>query len=247
VVRAARLAQNGPPDRAVPPEAPFATMSSQTDTVELKAIDGHRLAACRVAPAGKPRGGIVVVQEIFGVNRHIRAVAGQYAAAGYLAIAPALFDRVQRGADVPYADAAAGLAIRQQLKTEQTLLDLKAAIDAANVAGKVGMVGYCWGGTLTYVAACHLSLAAGVAYYGGGLPRFLDHTPKCPVMFHFGERDSHIPPADVEQVKKAYPLGHYYLYPAEHGFNCSERPSFEPACAKLALERSLDFFHRHVG
>lgn len=222
-------------------------MTTQTDTVELKAADGHRLAACRVTPARKPRGGIVVVQEIFGVNRHIRAVAEQYAAAGYLAIAPALFDRVERGADVPYTDVAAGFAIRQRLKTEQTLLDLKAAIDAVAVAGKVGMVGYCWGGTMTYVAACHLSLAAGVVYYGGGLPKVLDRTPKCPVMFHFGERDAHVPPADVEQVKQAYPLGHYYLYPADHGFNCTERPAYEPESAKLALERSLDFLHRHVG
>ena len=222
-------------------------MTTQTDTVELKAIDGHRLAACRVQPAGKPRGGIVVVQEIFGVNAHIRAVAEQYAAAGYLAIAPALFDRVQRNADIPYSDAPAGFALRQQLKTEQTLLDLKAAIDGAGVAGKVGVVGYCWGGTMTYVAACHLPLAAGIVYYGGGLPRVLDRTPKCPLMFHFGERDEHIPPADVERVKQAYPLGHYYLYPAGHGFNCTERAAFEPASAKLALERSLDFFHRHLG
>jgi carboxymethylenebutenolidase len=222
-------------------------MTTQTDTIELKAVDGQRLSACRVTPARKPRGGIVVVQEIFGVNRHIRAVAEQYAAAGYLAIAPALFDRVERNADVPYTDMAAGIAYVQKLKTEQTLLDLKAAIDAAAVAGKVGMVGYCWGGRMTYVAACHLALAAGVVYYGGGLPQVLERTPKCPVMFHFGEQDKHITAADVEQVKKAYPLGHYYLYPADHGFNCTERPAYDPPSAKLALERSLDFLHRHVG
>ncbi|HUO95419.1 MAG TPA: dienelactone hydrolase family protein [Steroidobacteraceae bacterium] len=221
-------------------------MTTETH-IELKAADGHRLAACRVAPAGKPRGGVVIVQEIFGLNRHIRAVATEYAAAGYLAVAPALFDRVERGADVPYSDVARGRALRDAVKTEQTLLDLKAAIDAAAAAGKVAMIGYCWGGTLTYVAACHLSLAAGVAYYGGGLPKVLDRTPKCPVMFHFGERDQHVPLSDVEQVKKAYPLGHYYLYPAGHGFNCTERASFDAPSAKLALERSLDFLHRHVG
>ena len=221
-------------------------MTTETH-IELKAADGHRLAACRVAPAGKPRGGVVIVQEIFGLNRHIRAVATEYAAAGYLAVAPALFDRVERGADVPYSDVARGRALREAVKTEQTLLDLKAAIDAAAAAGKVAMIGYCWGGTLTYVAACHLSLAAGVAYYGGGLPKVLDRTPKCPVMFHFGERDQHVPLSDVEQVKKAYPLGHYYLYPAGHGFNCTERASFDAPSAKLALERSLDFLHRHVG
>ena len=221
-------------------------MTTET-SIELKAADGHRLAACRVAPAGKARGGVVIVQEIFGLNHHIRAVATEYAKAGYLAVAPALFDRVERGADVPYAHVARGRALRDQIKTEQTLLDLKAAIDAAAPAGKVGMVGYCWGGTLAYIACCHLALAAGVAYYGGGLTKVLDRTPKCPVMFHFGERDAHIPLSDVEQVKKAYPLGHYYLYPAEHGFNCTERASFDAPSAKLALERTLDFLHRHVG
>lgn len=217
------------------------------ETVRLKAADGHSLDAFKVAPAGRPRGGIVVVQEIFGVTSHIREVARQYATAGFVAIAPALFDRVERGADVPYSDVPAGLALMQTLKREQTLLDLKAAIDALTPAGKVGMVGYCWGGTMTYAAACHLSIAAGVAYYGGGLPGLLDRTPKCPVMFHFGEHDAHIPSADVEKVKTAYPLGHYYLYPAGHGFNCSDRASFDAPSAKLALERSLDFFHRHVG
>jgi carboxymethylenebutenolidase len=217
------------------------------ETVQLKAADGHLLGAYRVAPAGKPRGGIVVVQEIFGITRHIEQVAGEYAAAGYLSIAPALFDRVQRQADIPYSDVATGRALRDKLQQGQTLLDLKAAIDAVAGAGKVGMVGYCWGGTLTYLAACHLSIAAGVAYYGGGLTRLIGHTPKCPVMFHFGDRDAHIPLRDVEKVKKAYPLGHYYLYPAEHGFNCSDRASYDAASAQLALQRSLDFFHRHVG
>ncbi|HXQ30372.1 MAG TPA: dienelactone hydrolase family protein [Steroidobacteraceae bacterium] len=218
-----------------------------SETVQLKAADGHVLDAWRVAPGGKPRGGIVVVQEIFGVTRHIEQVAREYAAAGYLAVAPALFDRVQRRSDIPYGDSPAGLALMRAVKREHTLLDLKAAIDAVASAGKVGMVGYCWGGTLTYVAACHLSIAAGVVYYAGGLTQLLERTPRCPVMLHFGDRDTHIPLRDVEKVKKAYPLGHYYMYPADHGFNCSDRASYDAASAKLALERSLDFFHRHVG
>ena len=219
----------------------------QTETIELKAADGHRFDAYRALPAGTPRGGIVVVQEIFGINDHMQAVTRQYAEAGYLAIAPALFDRARRKADVPYSDAATGAALRQELKPEQALLDLKAAIDAAAAAGKVGMVGFCWGGTMTYAAACHLPLAAGVAYYGGGLPRLLDRTPKCPVMFHFGERDASIPPSDIDKVKKAYPLGHYYLYPAEHAFNRAGHPPYDAPSAALALQRTLDFFHRHVG
>jgi carboxymethylenebutenolidase len=217
------------------------------DTVQLKAADGHLFDAYRATPAGRPLGGIVVVQEIFGVTAHMQAVTRTFAAAGFVAIAPALFDRVQRKADIPYADIAAGREIVQKLRGEQTLMDLKAAISALAPFGKVGMVGYCWGGTTTYIAACHLPLAAAVSYYGGRLPAVLDHTPRCPVMFHFGERDEHIPPGDVEKVKKAYPMGHYYLYPAGHGFNCTERASYEPKSAALALERSLDFFHRHVG
>ena len=218
-----------------------------TETIELKAADGHRFDACRAAPTDKPRGGIVIVQEIFGVNEHVRGVARQYADAGYLAIAPALFDRAERKADVPYSDMATGYALMQRLKPEQTLLDLKAAIDAVSPAGRVCMVGFCWGGTMTYAAACHLPLAAGVAYYGGGLPRLLEHTPKCPVMFHFGENDAHIPPGDIDKVKKAYPLGHYYLYPADHAFNRAGHPPYDAPSAVLAFERTLDFLHRHVG
>jgi carboxymethylenebutenolidase len=221
--------------------------SNAGQVVQLRAADSHVCDAWRVAPAGKPRGAIVVIQEVFGVNRHIRTVAGQYAAEGYLAIAPALFDRVEPGADVPYGEVAQGIALMQQLSTQQTLLDLRAAVDAVAGAGKVGVVGYCWGGTMAYLAACHLPIAAAVAYYGGGLTAYLDRTPKCPVMFHFGEQDTHIPLAHVEQVKRAYPLGHYYLYPAGHGFNCSERPSYDAASAALALQRSLDFLQRHVG
>ena len=219
----------------------------KSETVRLKAADGHALDAFKVHPAGRPRGGVVIVQEIFGITSHIEAVARQYAEAGYLTIAPALFDRIERGAKLAYTEVAAGRAIVEKLKPEQTLLDLKAAIDAVASAGKVGMVGYCWGGTLTFLAACHLPIAAGISYYGGGLPKFLERSPKAPVMFHFGENDAHIPVKDVEKVKKAYPMGHYYLYPAGHGFNCTDRASYDAPSAALALERSLDFLNRHVG
>lgn len=222
-----------------------------TENVQLKAADGHVLDAVLVKPDGKPRGGVVVIQEIFGVTSHIRDVAHQYAAQGYLAIAPAMFDRVQKNVDIPYADVPAGVALMQKAKPELALLDMKAAIDAVSSAGKVGIVGYCWGGRMVYLASCHLpgvtSLTAGVSYYGGGLPSLLDRTPKCPVMFHFGEKDAHIPMADVEQVKKAYPLGLYYTYPADHGFNCTDRPMYDAPSATLALDRSVEFLRRHVG
>jgi carboxymethylenebutenolidase len=191
----------------------------------------------------------VVIQEIFGVNSHIRRVAEQYAAEGYLAIAPAMFDRVQKGVDLGY-DAAgiqAGVALLMKTTNEGALADVNAALDAVVHAGRVGMVGYCWGGRVTYLSACHTNIAAGVAYYGGGIAQLLPETPRCPVMFHFGEKDSHIPLSDVDKIRAAYPQGKYHLYPADHGFNCTDRASFDPPSARLALERSINFFRTHVG
>ncbi|HUY84425.1 MAG TPA: dienelactone hydrolase family protein [Steroidobacteraceae bacterium] len=216
-------------------------------TIDLKASDGQRLSAYLAEPKGKPRGGIVVIQEIFGVTRHIRAVADQYAAAGFLAIAPALFDRVEPGVDVPYTDVQKGFSYVQRLTNEQVLLDVRAAIDRAASAGKVGVVGFCWGGTIAYLAAARLPTAAVVSYYGGGTAQHLADKPRCPILFHYGELDAHIPMSQVEAVKAANPSATFHLYKAEHGFNCTDRSSFEAASAKLALERSLEFFHRHVG
>jgi carboxymethylenebutenolidase len=215
--------------------------------IELVAADGHRLAAYLAEPASQPLGGIVVIQEIFGVTRHIRAVADQYAAAGFLVAAPALFDRVERNVDVPYTDMAKGFSYVQKLTNDQVMLDVQAAIDRVRSAGKVGVVGYCWGGTMAYLAAAKTKIDAAVAYYGGGINRHTAEKPRAPVMFHFGEKDQHIPPSAVAEIKAAYPEGVYHLYPAEHGFNCTDRASFEPASAKLALQRSLEFLHRYVG
>jgi len=216
--------------------------------VELTAADGHRLSAYLAEPTGSPRGGIVVIQEIFGVTRHIRAVADQYAAAGFLATAPALFDRVERNVDVLYTDMQKGFSYVKQLKTDQVMLDIQAGVDrVAAATGKVGVVGYCWGGTMAYLAAARLNIAAAVAYYGGGIHNHTDEKPRVPAMFHFGEKDTHIPMSAVEQIKAAYPQGIYHLYAAGHGFNCTDRASFDAAGAKLALQRSLEFLHRHVG
>jgi carboxymethylenebutenolidase len=215
--------------------------------IDLTASDGHRLSAYLAEPTGKARGGVVVIQEIFGVTRHIRDVADQYAARGYLAIAPAVFDRVERDVDVPYSDSAKGLAIKSATHLGQVILDIQAAVTQVKTAGKVGVVGYCWGGLLSYVAAARLPVDAAVSYYGGGTQQHLAEKPRAPMIFHFGEQDSHIPLSTVKEIEAAYPQGTYYLYPAEHGFNCTDRASFEPASAKLAFERSLDFFHTHVG
>jgi carboxymethylenebutenolidase len=215
--------------------------------IELTAGDGHRLDAYLAEPAGQSRGGIVVIQEIFGITRHIRAVADQYAAAGFTAIAPALFDRVERHVDVPYTDMAKGFSYVQRLKNENVMLDVQAGIDRVSPAGKVGVVGYCWGGTMAYLASARLAVAATVAYYGGGINNYTSEKPRCPIMFHFGEKDSHIPKSAVDKIRADVPAGIFHLYPADHGFNCTDRASYEPESAQLALQRSLEFFHKYVG
>ena len=218
-------------------------------TLQLLAADGKQLSAYVVKPAGTPRGAVVVIQEIFGVNSHIRRVAEQYAAEGYLAIAPAMFDRLQKGVDLDYdaAGVQAGINLMMKATNEGAMADVNAAIDAVAHAGRVGMVGYCWGGRITYLSGCRTNIAAGVAYYGGGIAQLLADTPRCPMLFHFGEHDSHIPLADVDRIRRAFPAGTYHLYPAGRGFNCSDRADFDAASAHLAFQRTIGFFRKHVG
>jgi len=215
----------------------------------IMARDGHEFQTWLAPPPGRPRGAIVVVQEIFGVNSHIRAVTDGYAAAGYVAIAPALFDRLRRGIELGYsaADMQEGQGYVKQLQREQTLADLSAAIAVVKHAGRVGVVGYCWGGTIAYVAACNLPIACAVAYYGGSITKELEKHPQCPLMYHFGELDTHIPASDIAKIKAAHPQGEFHTYPAAHGFNCEQRESYDAASAKLARERSLAFFAKHVA
>jgi carboxymethylenebutenolidase len=218
--------------------------------IELTAADGHRLAAYRVDPTGKPRGGIVVIQEIFGVNGHIKKVADGYAEEGYCAIAPAIFDRVQRGVSLGYTadDIVKGRALKEQCKFDTALLDVAAAVKAAGETGKVGVVGYCWGGFLAWMAAARVDgIAGAVPYYGGGVTDQIGSKPKCPVMLHFGEKDAHIPVAGVKQLAAAHPAHPVHIYPADHGFNCDERASYHETSAKLARSRTLAFFREHVG
>lgn len=220
------------------------------EMIKLTAADGFGLGAYRATPEGTPRGGLVVLQEIFGVNAHIRSMADRYAALGYLAIAPALFDRVQPNVELGYEPDGIqqGIALNKQTQHEDTLKDVAAAIAAASAAGRVGVVGYCWGGTLAYAAACELSgLSAAVGYYGGGIAGMLDRKPKVPVMLHFGQQDGHIPMSDVEKIRAALPGVPVYDYPAGHGFNCDARASYDKASADLALQRTLPFLREHVG
>jgi len=218
--------------------------------IELTASDGHKFAAYRADPAGKARGAIVVIQEIFGVSSHIRSVTDGYAADGYLALAPAMFDRAQRNYDTGYSqpEIQAGVAVMQKLKWDQTLLDVSAAINAVKSAGKVGIVGYCWGGTVAWVAAARLAgLACSAPYYGGAIPNFISEQPKCPVMFHFGEQDHSITLEQAKKVAAAHPTATAHFYPAGHGFNCDQRGSYDAASAKLARSRTLEFFRKYVG
>lgn len=221
------------------------------ETITLTTSDGIKIGAYRARPAGPPRGSMVVVQEIFGVNQHIRAVADRFAAAGYLAIAPALFDRVEPNTELGYQppDLQRGLAIRGKTELATCLLDVEAAIAAAREGGKVGIVGYCWGGMVAFAAACRLSgLAAAVGYYGGGLAAIANEKPKVPMILHFGDKDQSIPLADIEKIKAARPEVPVYVYPgAGHGFNCDQRGSFNPAAAELAGKRTMDFFRQHLG
>jgi carboxymethylenebutenolidase len=216
----------------------------------LTASDGHQFAYYQADPAGTPRGGVLVIQEIFGVNAHIRSVCDGYASHGYVALAPAVFDRVERGVELGYDGEAMrrGVALTGQLKQGDVLTDLQAGIDALTKFGRVGVVGYCYGGGLTWAAACRLTnVAAASSYYGGSVPRQIDSVPRAPIILHFGEQDAMLPLADVDRVRKAHPNVPVYIYPTGHGFNCDARPGYHADSAKLALQRTLELFAKHVG
>ena len=217
-------------------------------TVNLTAEDGHRLDAYEAPAAGAAKGGLVVVQEIFGVNEHIRGVCDSFATAGYATLAPALFDRVERGVELGYDDDtfAWGRALRAEVGWDQVVLDAKAAAMRLGPLGPIGVVGYCWGGSVAWLAACRLDLACAVGYYGGQIIQFNDERPRCPTMLHFGERDPFIPMTDVEAIRAAHAEVPVHVYDADHGFNCEARSSYEPASAATARERTLAFFADHM-
>ena len=220
------------------------------ETLTLTASDGHEFSAYRADPAAAPRGGLVVIQEIFGVNSHIRSVADGFAADGYAAVAPALFDRVERDIELAYDPdgIAAGRGIRGQIAWDDALADITAAV-AALPGMKVGVVGYCWGGSLAWLAATRVAgVAASVGYYGGQINDFRDETPRCPVMLHFGTEDASIPMNAVEAVTAAQPDVPVHIYEgAGHGFNCDQRGSYHAEAAATARERTLAFLRENVG
>jgi carboxymethylenebutenolidase len=219
------------------------------ETIELTAKDGVTITAYKATPVGKPKGGMVVLQEIFGVNHHIRNVADRFVAEGYLAIAPGLFDRIGPDIQLGYspADMPKGAEIRSKTKLDDTLADIEAAVKAVASAGPVGVVGYCWGGTLAYACACRVpGLKAAVGYYGGGIVNMLNEKPKVPTVLHFGEKDKHISIEDVSKIKAAFPAMPIFVYDADHGFNCDERGSYDKPSADLAAQRTLGFFAEHL-
>lgn len=220
--------------------------------IRLAASDGHHFNCWRAEPSGTPKGAVIVVQEIFGVNSHIRDVANQYAEQGYLALSPAIYDRVSANLECGYsqADIANALEWRAACDLDKVMLDLSATIDEAAKAGPVGMVGYCWGGSLTYVSACRLGdrLAACSGYYGGQIVPHLDEVPQAPVMLHFGEHDHSIPLENVEKIRAARPEVDVYVYKdTGHGFNCDHRDDYHAENAAVAQARTLELFEKHMA
>ena len=220
--------------------------------IHLKAADGFAVPAYVAEPTGKAKAAIVVIQEIFGVNSHIQAVTDRFAAQGYLAIAPAMFERVTPGVNLGYQpdDMTAGTGLKAaatDLPSPGVMQDIQAAIDYAALqsGGKVGVIGFCWGGLLTWQSACTLNgISAAAPYYGGGMTAASEAArhPKCPVMAHFGEKDSHIPMDGVQAFAAAHPGVTVHTYDAVHGFNCDQRGSYNQAAADKARERTLAFF-----
>ena len=215
----------------------------------IMARDGHEFQVWLAAAPARPRGAVLVIQEIFGVNSHIRALTDGFAAEGYTAVAPCLFDRIRRGIELDYTAEGMqqGMGYVKQLVPEATQRDLAAALAAVKHSGRAGAVGYCWGGALAYLAAGQLPLACAVVYYGR-VASHLEHKPRCPVMYHFGSVDRSIPLSDVEQVRAAYPDAPVYVYEgAGHGFNCAQRDSYDRDAAALARTRTLEFFARYLA
>jgi carboxymethylenebutenolidase len=218
--------------------------------IKLTASDGFQLGGYRADPAGTPKAAVVVIQEIFGVNHHIRAVCDRFANAGYVAIAPSIFDRSEPDFQSGYSPSEIEVARKFVANPDWAamLLDTQAAIDAAKSAGPVGIIGFCLGGSVAYAAATKLSgLSAAIGYYGGAVIRFADDKPKVPTQLHFGEKDAGIPLSDVDTIRAKRPEVEIYVYPgAQHGFSCDERPSYDKASADIAWTRSLDFLAKHM-
>ena len=217
------------------------------EMIKLTADDGFTFSAYQAKPEGKPKGCVIVIQEIFGVNRHIRNDTDKFARHGYMAVAPAVFDRIQPGIELGYDKSTMekGIALVTQLGLDNALRDVRATANYLLTFGPVGAVGYCWGGTVAWACATRLGIPA-VGYYGGRTITLLHEKPQAPCMLHFGAKDHFIPLGDVAKLRYAHQSVPMHVYEADHGFNCDERPSYDKAAADLALQRTLDFFKQRL-
>jgi carboxymethylenebutenolidase len=221
---------------------------SQTET--LMARDGHEFTTYIAKPPGKARAAVVIVQEIFGLSPWIVRTADSYAADGYLCVAPALFDRVRRNLVLGYSppEMEQAMGYRKQVDSAKAVLDIGAAVAIARHAGKVAVIGFCWGGTLAWAAASELPLGAAVCYYGAGIPGLLPKVPTCPTLLHSGDQDRSIPAGDVDRIRSALPPAVYHLYAAGHAFANDDRPDhYNAAAAALARTRTNAFLAQHIG
>lgn len=222
------------------------------ERIKLTASDGFAFNAYRAMPEGTPRGGVVLIQEVWGLNHWIRSVADRWAQHGYLTIAPAMFDRVEYGYESDNYGPDQFVIIGELMKKfdmQTAMLDVDAAIKAAAEGGKVGITGYCFGGRISWIAAHHgMGLTAASGYYGGGVPNYIDLAPSIPIEMHFGDRDKGIPLEQIEALKTRHPSADIYVYAGDHGFCNSDRPgNFDEAACTKASARSLAFFHKHLG
>jgi carboxymethylenebutenolidase len=221
-------------------------MGARSSKVRLRASDGHELGAYRSEPPERARGGVIVLQEIFGVNSHIRDVADRFAAEGYLALAPALYDRSSvRDVEMGYSteDIARGRALRDEFSWDDTVKDVEAAMNVLREEGlRAGTVGFCWGGSMSFLAAVRLPLDCAVVYYGAQILPYVQERERCPLLMHFGRKDASIPPSDVEAIQREHPDALVYQYEADHGFHCDRRAQYDEASAKRAWERTVEFF-----
>lgn len=222
------------------------------EIISLTASDGHTLDAYKATPSGKPKGGLVVIQEIFGINGQIRRTADHFAEQGYLVVAPALFDRAGKGIELGYneTDFAKGRETRGKLTDDMITADIGAAVKEASAGGKVGVIGFCFGGYATFLSACKVDgVSAAMPFYGGGIAaKAGELKPKCPTQFHFGDKDAAIPLDDVQKIKDANQDSPVYVYDdSGHGFTCDDRDSFNPGATERAFSRALDWMSKHVG
>jgi carboxymethylenebutenolidase len=216
--------------------------------VHALAKDGHIVDLYVAKPKSQAVATVIVLQEIFGITDHIQAICQQYAAHGYLAVAPALFDRIQKNIVLDYSSIKEGRDYKMQLQDEQVLLDIAAAAATAENDLKVAVIGFCFGGALSYLASTRLNLNCAISYYGGGIAeKYINQNPLCPIMYHFGALDPIIPSTDVAAIQSNHPGGVFHIYEdAGHGFNCSDRRDYHSESAELAFARSLEFLKMHV-